>query len=97
MPTFGSVSSSTLEEILPDDMDRLMLRPYPSIMDGNRREVACRALTSYIAKKPWLDEDRSKHLASPNPAKRFGMGGDGFAERLDRIAGRRRWNVNMYA
>jgi hypothetical protein len=56
IPRFGHVSSSTLEEILPDGMESLMLRPHPSILDDNRRAMACRALSGYIHKRPWLDE-----------------------------------------
>lgn len=66
IPRQGPISSNALEKILPDQVKYLMLRPHPTIPNRERRAMACAALNWYIAKRPWLDEDREKHLVAPD-------------------------------
>jgi hypothetical protein len=61
MPRTEDISHNTIEEVLPDDLDKLIIKRYPIIPDFIRRFQAYNSLYACIEKNPRLHEFRSDH------------------------------------
>jgi hypothetical protein len=60
-PRTEDIAHTAMEEILPDNLDKLIIRRHPIIPNTNRRLQAYNSLFACIEKNPLLHEPRSDH------------------------------------